>query len=216
VCRSQEELLTAWDRLGGVPLLCEQWIPFERELSIIGVRAADGAVSCYTPGENIHEHGILRASIAPAPGLSDALVATASSYLQRIMDAMDHVGVIALEMFQHGDTLLANEIAPRVHNTGHWTIEGAATSQFENHVRAILGWPVGSTAHYRHSVMLNVIGDTPALPDILAIRDAHVHVYGKTPRPGRKLGHITVSVDSVDEGRRRLAELRDIIEGAAQ
>jgi 5-(carboxyamino)imidazole ribonucleotide synthase len=210
VCRTSTELLAAFDRLGGVPLLCEAWIPFEREISIIGVRGLDGEVRCWSPGENIHEHGILRASIAPAPDLDARLIDAAFSYLQRIMAALDYTGVIALEMFQYEGTLLANEIAPRVHNTGHWTIEGAVTSQFENHVRAILGWPIGSTACIRPSVMLNVIGETPPHDALLAIEGAHVHVYGKEPRPGRKLGHITVLVDSPQDGRRRLEELRRI------
>ncbi|HSJ23961.1 MAG TPA: 5-(carboxyamino)imidazole ribonucleotide synthase [Longimicrobiales bacterium] len=214
VCRTADELLSAFDRLGGVPLLVEQWIPFDREVSIVGVRAADGTVRCYTPSENIHEQGILRASLAPAPDLAPALVETAGDYLRRIMAALDYVGVIALEMFQHGGALLANEIAPRVHNTGHWTIEGAVTSQFENHVRAIVGWPLGSTAHLGHSVMLNVIGDTPSHPEILAMDDVHVHAYGKSARPGRKLGHLTVLVGSPAEGRRRLDELRRIVSGA--
>lgn len=214
VCRTAEELLSAFHRLGEVPLLVEQWIPFDREISIVGVRAVDGAVRCWAPSENVHEAGILRASLAPAPDLSPELVRTAGDYLRRIMGALEYVGVIALEMFQHGDTLLANEIAPRVHNTGHWTIEGAVTSQFENHVRAIIGWPLGSTMNLGSSVMLNVIGDTPAHADLLARDDVHVHAYGKTARPGRKLGHVTVLVDSPDEGRRRLEELRRVVSGA--
>jgi 5-(carboxyamino)imidazole ribonucleotide synthase len=215
VCRSADELLSAWERLGGVPLLCEQWIPFQREVSIVGVRSMSGEIRCYVPSENLHEQGILRASFAPAPGLTDEMQTTATTYLRRLMEAMDYVGVMALEMFQHGAALLANEIAPRVHNTGHWTIEGADTSQFENHVRAILGWPLGSTAHVGNPVMVNIIGETPTLPDLLAIPHAHVHVYGKQPRPGRKLGHITVTADSADAGRARLAELRTIIEAAS-
>jgi 5-(carboxyamino)imidazole ribonucleotide synthase len=214
VCRTEEELLSAWDRLGGVPLLCEQWVPFQRELSIVGVRGAAGEIECWVPGENVHVHGILRTSLAPAPDLDEPLARTAAAYLRRLMDAMDYVGVIALEMFQHGTSLLANEIAPRVHNTGHWTIEGAATSQFENHVRAIVGWPLGSTAHHGHAAMLNIIGEAPALSDLLAVGGAHVHVYGKQPRPGRKLGHITVTADTADAARARLDELRAIVQAS--
>jgi 5-(carboxyamino)imidazole ribonucleotide synthase len=214
VCRTEQELLSAFDRLGGVPLLCEQWIPFDREVSIVGVRGVDGEMRCYTPVENVHEAGILRASLAPAPDMSRALADAAESYLRRIMDALEYVGVAALELFQYGDSLLANEMAPRVHNTGHWTIEGAVTSQFENHVRAIVGWPLGSTAGVGHAVMLNIIGETPSHHDLLAAAGAHVHAYGKAPRPGRKLGHVTVLVGSAEEGRRRLTELRGIVSGS--
>lgn len=212
VCRTADELRGAWAALGEVPLLCERWVPFTRELSVVGVRARNGEIRCWTPGENVHEHGILRTTVVPAPDLDPRLHELAQDYLTRIMEAMDHVGVLALEMFQHEDGLLANEIAPRVHNTGHWTIEGAITSQFENHVRAILGWPLGSTAHYGHAAMLNVIGETPDITDLLAVDGAHIHVYGKTPRAGRKLGHITVTADSHEHASERLAQLRGILD----
>lgn len=214
VCRTEEELLSAFDRLGGVPLLCEEWIPFQRELSIVGVRSLDGQTRCYSPSENVHESGILRASLAPAPDLDDKVVRNAESYLRRIMDHLEYVGVMALEMFQHAGGLLANEIAPRVHNTGHWTIEGAVTSQFENHVRAIVGWPLGSTANVRHAVMLNIIGETPSHPELLALEGTHVHAYGKQARAGRKLGHVTVLTGSAAEGRARLEQLRKVVDGS--
>jgi 5-(carboxyamino)imidazole ribonucleotide synthase len=207
VCRSEEDLLTAWQRFGGVPLLCEELIEFRREISVVAVRGRDGAVRCYPPSENVHEHGMLRSTIAPAPGMADEVAATAGTCVTRIMETLDHVGVLALEMFDHGQALLANEIAPRVHNTGHWTIEGAETSQFENHLRAILGWPLGSTHPRSHAVMLNLIGETPALPQLLAVPGAHVHLYAKQPRAGRKLGHVTALAHSEDEARRRLREL---------
>jgi 5-(carboxyamino)imidazole ribonucleotide synthase len=213
VCRSGEELLSAWERLGGVPLLCEAWVPFQREISVVAVRSSTGELLCYAPGENTHENGILRACIAPAPQLSQPLAATAATYIRRIMEALDYVGVLALELFQHGDSLLANEMAPRVHNTGHWTIEGAESSQFENHLRAILGWPLGSTAHHGHAVMVNLIGTHPPLADMLAIPGARVHLYGKTPRPGRKLGHVTVITRSEAEARSTLVQLRAALEG---
>jgi 5-(carboxyamino)imidazole ribonucleotide synthase len=212
VCRSEEELFSGWDRLGGVPLLCERWIGFHREISIVAVRSHAGEVRCYAVSENVHEHGILRSTIAPAPDLAAELTAIASTYVGRIVDAMDHVGVLALEMFQHGDGLMANEIAPRVHNTGHWTIEGAETSQFENHLRAILGWPLGSTAQRSPAVMLNVIGETPDITELLAVPGAHAHVYAKRPRAGRKLGHITALVQSPQDGQAKLAELRGIVD----
>jgi 5-(carboxyamino)imidazole ribonucleotide synthase len=213
VCRAEADLRSAWDRLGGVPLLCERWIPFTREISIVGVRSLSGDVECYVPGENLHEAGILRASFIPALDLAPELATTAAGYLRRLMEAMDYVGVMALEMFEHDGGLLANEIAPRVHNTGHWTLEGADTSQFENHVRAILGWPLGSVAHHGHAAMLNIIGDTPALPALLDTPGAHVHVYGKHPRPGRKLGHVTVTAQTAHDARTRIHQLRTLIEG---
>jgi 5-(carboxyamino)imidazole ribonucleotide synthase len=137
----------------------------------------------------------------------------AATYVRRIMEALDYVGVLALELFQHGDALLANEMAPRVHNTGHWTIEGAESSQFENHLRAILGWPLGSTAHHGHAIMVNLIGNHPPLAEMLAIPGARVHLYGKTPRPARKLGHVTVITPSEAEARSRLVALRAALEG---
>jgi 5-(carboxyamino)imidazole ribonucleotide synthase len=213
VCRSEEELLSAWERLGGVPLLCEAWVPFQREISVVAVRSRNGELQCYAPGENTHENGILRACIAPAPQLSQPVAATAATYVRRIMEALDYVGVLALELFQHGDALLANEMAPRVHNTGHWTIEGAESSQFENHLRAVLGWPLGSTAHHGHAVMVNLIGTHPPLSEMLAIPGARVHLYGKTARPGRKLGHVTVVTRSEAEARSTLAQLRAALEG---
>jgi 5-(carboxyamino)imidazole ribonucleotide synthase len=211
VCRSEQDLAEAWDRFGGVPLLCESWIPFDREVSIVAVRSRSGEIRCYPPGENVHRDGILISTDVPAPHLAGPLRATAAAYVQRIMESLDYAGVLALEMFQHGDTLLANEIAPRVHNTGHWTIEGADCSQFENHLRAILGWPLGSTAARGHVAMINLIGRTPALPELLAIDAAHAHLYGKEPRPGRKLGHVTVTADTRDEVARRLARVTQVL-----
>lgn len=211
VCRTEQELLSAWDRLGGVPLLCESWVPFDREISVVAVRGRDGEVRCYAPSENTHEQGILRASIAPAPGLPERVEAMASAYVRRIMDALEYVGVLALELFQRGDDLLANEMAPRVHNTGHWTIEGAESSQFENHLRAILGWPLGSTRHHGHPVMANIIGQAPDVPAVLAVPGARVHMYGKEPRPGRKLGHVTLIAASEQEARSSLEELRRLV-----
>jgi 5-(carboxyamino)imidazole ribonucleotide synthase len=213
VCRTADELLAAWDRLGHVPLLCEQWVPFDRELSVVAVRSVQGEVRCYTPSENVHEGGILRAIIAPAPGLSDDVRRMASLFVHRILTELDYVGVLALELFQRGDTLLANEIAPRVHNTGHWTIEGAETSQFENHLRAVLGWPLGSTAHRGHSVMVNIIGSTPPLERLLAVAGLRVHMYGKQPRAGRKLGHVSIAASSAADAREHVSALRAMVEG---
>jgi 5-(carboxyamino)imidazole ribonucleotide synthase len=187
-----DDLGPAWDELGGVPLILESLVPFDRELSVLAVRGVDGEVACWPLVENHHEGGILRVSKAPAD-LSPALQARGEELATRLLDDLDHVGVLAVELFDVSGDLLANEIAPRVHNSGHWTIEGAVTSQFENHLRAVLGWPLGSTAARGPSAMVNCIGAMPSRDAVLAMRGAHLHDYGKSPRPGRKLGHVTVT-----------------------
>ncbi len=166
----------------------EERVEFDRELSLLAVRGRDGDTRFYPLVENVHADGILRTSRAPA---ADAPQAEAEEYGTRLLDELGYVGVLALELFDVGGRLLANELAPRVHNTGHWTIEGAATSQFENHLRAILGWPLGSTDS-RPSLLFNLIGTVPAVEDVLAVTGAHLHLYGKEPRPARKLGHVTL------------------------
>jgi 5-(carboxyamino)imidazole ribonucleotide synthase len=192
VLRSAEEADKAWEALGGVPLLLEGFVSFERELSVLAVRGRDGQVAFYPLVENHHAGGVLRLSRAPAPGLTPELQALAEDYAGRVLRALDYVGVLAIEFFAYAGGLVANEMAPRVHNSGHWTIEGAETSQFENHLRAVLGLPLGSTETPGPCAMVNLIGTHPAPPDVLAIPGAHLHLYGKTPRPGRKLGHVTV------------------------
>jgi 5-(carboxyamino)imidazole ribonucleotide synthase len=210
IVRSPGGAAAAWGRLGGVPLVLERLVRFDRELSILAVRGRDGATASYPLVENLHVDGILRRSLAPAPGVSSMLQAEAETHARRILDALAYVGVLAVELFQVGDRLLANEMAPRVHNSGHWTIEGAETSQFENHLRAVVGLPLGSPAPRGASAMLNVIGTAPDPGAVLAIPGAHLHLYGKAPRPGRKLGHVTVRADDVralDELRARLEPL---------
>ncbi|MEJ7567516.1 MAG: 5-(carboxyamino)imidazole ribonucleotide synthase [Gaiellaceae bacterium] len=167
----------------------EGLVPFDRELSLICVRGAGGETAFYPLVENVHAEGILRSSRVPAAGARQAL---AEEYATRLLDELGYVGVLALELFDVGGELVANELAPRVHNTGHWTIEGAETSQFENHLRAILGLPLGSTAARGEVVMLNLIGELPEAAALLAHRNVHLHLYGKEPRPGRKLGHVTL------------------------
>ena len=182
----------AWRAIGEVPAILERLVAFDRELSILGARGRDGSVAFYPLVENHHREGILRLSIAPAPDLTRHLQEQAESLARAVMDRLEYVGVMAIELFQMGDELLGNEMAPRVHNSGHWTIEGAATSQFENHLRAVTGLPLGSTEARGSSAMVNLIG---AVPDTAAISDipgAHLHLYGKEPRPGRKLGHVTI------------------------
>jgi 5-(carboxyamino)imidazole ribonucleotide synthase len=169
--------------------LVEEIVRFDRELSIVGVRGRDGETRFWPVGENVHRDGILRVTRAPAP---DPPQREAEAICAGLMDALDYVGVIAVELFEAGGRLLANEFAPRVHNTAHWTIDGAGTSQFENHLRAILGLPLGSTEARAPSVMVNLIGGVPPLEELLSLTAAHVHVYGKQPRAGRKVGHVTL------------------------
>jgi 5-(carboxyamino)imidazole ribonucleotide synthase len=206
VAHTPGEYLRAVAQRGSQPLIVEAFVPFERELSVIGVRSSNGETRVYPLVQNHHHEGILRLSVAPAPN-SDTLLPTAYDYIQRLTQPLDYVGVIALEMFQVGEQLLANEVAPRVHNSGHWTIEGAHTSQFENHLRAILNLPLGSTAARGVSAMVNLIGELPDIPPILRIEGAHLHLYGKSPRRGRKLGHITLCADDHPSLRKRLALL---------
>ncbi|HWC05223.1 MAG TPA: 5-(carboxyamino)imidazole ribonucleotide synthase [Methylomirabilota bacterium] len=199
VIRVAADVGRAWGRLGGAPLVLEGFVRFARELSILAVRGRDGSTACYPLVENRHAGGILRWSLAPAPGVPRDLQDRGEDYARRVLDALGYVGVVAIELFQAGDGLLANEMAPRVHNSGHWTIEGAETSQFENHLRAVAGLPLGPTAPRGTSAMLNLIGALPDATAILAIPGAHLHLYGKDPRPGRKLGHVTVRADHPEE-----------------
>jgi 5-(carboxyamino)imidazole ribonucleotide synthase len=210
VLHTTADIAPAWKALGGVPLILEGFVPFDRELSILAVRGRSGAMAFYPLVENHHREGILRLSLAPAPDLPSALQAQAERYAARVLEALDYVGVLAIELFQVGKQLLANEMAPRVHNSGHWSIEGAETSQFENHLRAVLGLPLGSTAPRGVSAMLNLIGSMPERAAVLAHPGAHLHLYDKAPRPGRKLGHITL----VDSDPQRLHTRLDALQQA--
>ncbi|HEV8452741.1 MAG TPA: 5-(carboxyamino)imidazole ribonucleotide synthase [Gaiellales bacterium] len=195
VLRGAGEAAGAFAALGDVPLILEGLVEFDRELSIVAVRAAGGEVACYPLVENHHRQGMLRITHAPAPATGAALQELAERYAMLVLERLEYVGVLALELFQAGDRLLANEMAPRVHNSGHWTIEGAETSQFENHLRAVCGLPLGSTALRMPCAMVNLIGAAPATSELAAVARAHVHLYGKAPRPGRKVGHVTVTGD---------------------
>jgi 5-(carboxyamino)imidazole ribonucleotide synthase len=199
VLRAPADLGPAWAALGGVPLVAEAFVPFDRELSIVAVRGRDGAEVFYPLVETLHRAGILRRSLAPAPGATAALQAAAEEHARRVLDRLRYVGVVAIELFQVGDGLVANEMAPRVHNSGHWTIDGAATSQFENHVRAVAGAPLGSTAVRGTVAMVNLIGTIPDPAAVLAVPSAHLHLYGKTPKAGRKLGHVTLVGSTWDD-----------------
>lgn len=174
-------------------LIVERFVPFQRELSVLAVRSLRGEVAVYPLVENVHDGGILRRSRAPAPDVSTATSKQAHDFVAAVLQDLDYVGVLAIELFDLGGTLLANEMAPRVHNSGHWTIEGSVCSQFENHVRAVAGLPLGSTA-MAHGVatMVNCIGTLPARDAALALPGVHVHAYGKQPRENRKVGHATV------------------------
>jgi 5-(carboxyamino)imidazole ribonucleotide synthase len=189
------------------PFLLERLVPFTRELSVLAVRGRDGETAAYPLVENHHRDGILRLSLAPAPQLDRAVQHAAEDAARRVLDALQYVGVLAIEFFELEGRLLANEMAPRVHNSGHWTIEGAVTSQFENHLRAVVGLPLGSTSAIGCSAMLNLIGDVPDSAEVLAVRDAHLHLYGKSARAGRKLGHVTLRASSPEQLASRLSEL---------
>jgi 5-(carboxyamino)imidazole ribonucleotide synthase len=189
------------------PLILERFVPFTRELSILAVRARTGETAFYPLVENHHRDGILRLSLAPAPRLEAGIQRAAEDAARRVLETLNYVGVLTIEFFEAAGKLLANEMAPRVHNSGHWTIEGAITSQFENHLRAVLGLPLGATAPTGHSAMLNLIGEVPESSEILVVPDAHLHLYGKTPRSGRKLGHVTLRAASPERLALRISEL---------
>ncbi len=195
VVRTADELDQAWDELGGQALIAEQWIRFDYEVSCIGVRSIRGEVAMYPLARNIHRDGILRSSSSPFDAAK--LTEKASEYVNRLLQHLDYVGVIALELFVSGDELLANEFAPRVHNSGHWSIEGSETSQFENHLRAILDLPLGPTTGVGFAGMVNLIGEISAATRAQGVGE--LHDYGKTAREGRKLGHITVVADTAEQ-----------------
>ena len=192
--RQPTDLAIAWETLGSVPLIYEGFVDFSREVSIIGARSTLGEIECYPLTANTHSAGILRYSTAPHHHAG--LQKQAEKYLRSLFRRFDYAGILTVEFFVKRGKLIANEMAPRVHNSGHWTIEGARTSQFENHIRAILGLPLGNASAIGHSAMVNFIGTLPPLQDILKIPGVHFHSYGKEPRPNRKLGHATVTAAS--------------------
>ena len=212
VLREASQLPEAWASLGGVPCILEGFMPFSRELSILGVRSVSGEVQTYPLVENVHQGGILRVTHAPAEHVSDAMNRAARDAIEATLRELDHVGVLAMELFDVNGALFANEIAPRVHNTGHFSIEGAKTSQFENHIRAVVGAPLGDTSLRGVSWMRNLIGRIPSERDVLAVPGAHLHLYGKSERHARKVGHITLSGDahaSIEQGIEALSRLVD-------
>lgn len=182
----------AWATLGQFPIIVEKQVAFVRELSLIAVRGLDGDLRTWPLVENEHRSGILHKTIAPAPAVAADLQAKADSIIRATMEALDHIGVLTIEFFEVDGRLLANEMAPRVHNSGHWSIEGAVTSQFENHVRAVAGLPLGYAQPRFSSVMINCIGAMPAIDSVTQLGGVHYHSYAKSERPGRKVGHITI------------------------
>jgi 5-(carboxyamino)imidazole ribonucleotide synthase len=205
--RTADDVEKARAEMPGVPLILEKFVPFTRELSILGVRGRNGEIAFYALIENHHRGGILRLSLAPAPNLTASLQQEAEHAARKVLEELGYAGVLCIEFFEIGGRLLANEMAPRVHNSGHWTIEGAVTSQFENHLRAILGMPLGSTAAVGVSAMINLIGEIPESAEVLNVSNAHLHLYGKEPRMGRKLGHVTVRADHFEKLQQRLSAL---------
>jgi len=202
----ESDLSAVWKEVGKIPCIIESMVAFTRELSIIAARNSKGDMVFYPVGENYHRNGILRLSLSRQ---DDPMQVRAEAIIRSIMDNLNYVGVMALELFQVGDQLFANEIAPRVHNSGHWTIEAAETSQFENHLRAICGLPFGNTSLAHTTAMVNLIGRLPAEAEIRNIPGSSTHFYGKVERPGRKVGHVTLinSDCSPEEFELRLATL---------
>jgi 5-(carboxyamino)imidazole ribonucleotide synthase len=206
--RSQSDVSPAWAALGGSALILEQFVSFDFEVSQIAARSTRGETAYYPLARNIHKDGILQYSIAP--WTDNQLQDKARNYLERLMGHFSYAGILTVEFFVRGQELVANEMAPRVHNSGHWTIEGAHTSQFENHLRAILGLPLGDASPRGHSAMVNLLGAMPDLASLLELKGVHVHDYGKSPRPLRKIGHCTLVSDEAgerDDGLKRLLEL---------
>jgi 5-(carboxyamino)imidazole ribonucleotide synthase len=203
------ELGHAWDLIGGPELIYEKFQAFSRELSIIGARSQAGDIVYYPLSANTHGGGILRYGIAPFS--NSRLERSARIHLKRVMCALDYVGVLAIEFFVVKGRLIANEMAPRVHNSGHWTIEGCVTSQFENHLRAICGLPLGSTRALGHTAMINFLGEMPSRERLLEIDGLAFHDYGKEPRPGRKLGHCTILKARTQDRNRALADTLKLI-----
>ncbi len=213
IVRKAEEVTDAWNTLKGSMVILESFVQFERELSLIAARGRKGETAFYPLTENHHRNGILRWSIAPANDVSTDLQQLAESYARKVFSALNYAGVLTIEFFMAKGELLANEMATRVHNSGHWTIEGAATSQFENHLRAVCGFPLGSTEACGCSAMVNFIGTVPDPAAVLQMAGVHLHLYGKQPRPGRKLGHATLCASRSEDLADPLQALQKLASG---
>ncbi len=217
--KSADDVDAAWDALGAqagtVGLILESFVAFDREMSVVAVRGQDGEFRAWPLTENWHVDGVLSASLAPAR-VDGAMQAVALSHARKLAEALDYVGVFALELFCRDGELLANELAPRVHNSGHWTIEGSETSQFQNHLRAVLGLPLGDTRMLGQACMLNWIGTQPDASPVLRESSGHWHDYGKQPRAGRKVGHATLRADNADELAAALRRIGEVLDRQSQ
>ena len=212
--REPEDLERAWQRLGDHALIAEQFVDFNAECSVVAVRGQNGEIRYWPLSRNVHREGMLTATLAPWDR-SD-LFAQARSYSQALLEHLDYVGVLALELFVTPEGLLANELAPRVHNSGHWTLDGAVTSQFENHLRAVTGLPLGSTAARGSSLMLNIVGQRPDPALTLGHESVHLHDYAKSERPGRKIGHMNLVADDESELFRSAAAIDTLAPGVRE
>jgi 5-(carboxyamino)imidazole ribonucleotide synthase len=209
VLKDKTDLAAVWQELGASSLIVEGWVAFERELSLVAARGTNGDIVFYPLTENLHRDGILRVSKAPYEHKNSQKLA--EQYLTKILEELNYVGVLTVEFFQQGDALIANEMAPRVHNSGHWTIEGAQCSQFSNHLRAVSGKKLGSTAAKGFSAMINIIGQWPDKEKLKNLAWLHMHDYGKAPRVGRKLGHLTIVAATEQERDEKLKEVLEIL-----
>ena len=211
VLKTDAELDAAWTAMQGAPSIVEGFVAFQREVSIIASRRPSGDIAFYPLSQNEHSGGILRVATA-CP--DDSEQSMAEDYVRKLMEKLDYVGTIALELFDVDGKLLANEFAPRVHNSGHWSIEGSETSQFENHLRAILDLPLGSTQTRGHTAMVNFIGGLPDTSAILSLSHAHLHLYDKSPRKGRKVAHATIREDNAESFQKALSQLETMAKAA--
>lgn len=213
VLREEADIARAWELLGRSPLILEGFVPFTRELSLLTARGRTGECAFYPLAQNEHRNGILWQSYAPELTVGEELQRQAEAYGRLVVEKLGYAGIHTIEFFDVAGRLVANEMAPRVHNSGHLTIEGSTTSQFENHLRAAAGLPLGSTAPRGFAGMVNLIGFLPRREDVLPINGAHYHLYGKEPRPGRKVGHITIVEQDVPILKGKMAAVRSLIPG---
>ena len=209
--KSESDAKQVWQDGLGHDLIAEGFVRFQRECSLIAVRSKDARTAFYPLVQNFHHQGILRLSLVPCQKLTGELQSQAVGYVAKILQELDYTGVLAVEFFVADNKLIANEMAPRVHNSGHWTMDGAETSQFENHIRAITGLPLGATNAIGASAMINLIGTVPDVHRMLKIPGSHLHLYGKEPREGRKLGHLNIRADSSEKLIELLQECKDLM-----
>ncbi|SFV87423.1 Phosphoribosylaminoimidazole carboxylase ATPase subunit [hydrothermal vent metagenome] len=210
--RDKSQIAEAWTSMNGVDAILEGFVTFKRELSLIAVRDINNNHKYYPLVENTHHDGILRLTIAPAQTIDAEVQKTAEYYMQTLLDEMNHIGVLTIELFETDNGLVVNEMAPRVHNSGHWSIEGANTSQFENHIRAITNQPLGDTTPtHLFSAMVNIIGEIGDIDTVLKLPNAHLHLYDKTERTDRKLGHINITANSEQELNNTIERLQEFL-----